>query len=184
MFVVFLLSVLSCHSGETLRVISTDPSASLPRLGGLAVVQDSSIQHLEEFTVCLRFKTYNFDVSKEDGNRGSQSVISIKDFNLLASYLAVQCEEGCEDFPKSFIPNWKRGKVYGRTTNNENMFPGWLPLQWRSVCMSSSHQAGSWTLSLDGRDTARFQYDGYHKRSPGNILLMNIDHKVRRLQID
>ena len=186
MLVVLFLAVLSSLGAESLRVISTDPSVSLARDEGVAVVLHSSLQHLEELTVCFRFKTFNYDVSKRSGNRGVQSLISINDFSLLNSFVGVQCGEweGCEEFYKSFIPNWKRGKAYGRTTNNmKNMFPGWLPLQWRSVCMSGSSLTSSWNITLDGRQPASYQYDGYHRGCPGNIVLMNINHEARRLEV-
>ena len=183
LFILFpIVVIVNCNMGESIKVISTDPSASLAKDDGFAVISDSSTKHLEDFTLCLRFMTYNFDVSREGGNRGYQSLISIYNFPLLNSFVGLSCQdhqqEDCDHFYKSLIPNWKRGKVYGRA--NFEFLPGWYPGEWRSVCMSGSSHTESWTTTFDGRPTVRSRYDGSHKNHEANIVLMNVIYKARQ----
>ena len=166
MLLTLLLFLLKYNCGQTIRVISTDPTQSQPRDDGVAVISDSSIQHLEELTVCLRFITYNFDMTRLN------PVLTVYDFGLLLSYSVISCydqEEECELVP------WK---VYGRT--NFETFPGWSPGEWRSVCMSGSSASQSWRITLDGRETVRSEYNSYHKRRSENILLMNLMEEFYR----
>ena len=158
LFTLLLLNILKHDGVLTIKVISTDPSQSRPRDDGRVVISDSSIQHLEELTICLRFITYNFYFEKPS------QVLAVFDFGILQSFakLCYNPEEECKLVP------WK---VYGRT--NFERFPGWSPGEWRSVCMSGSSVSRSWNITLDGRKTVSFEYDSYHKRSGENMVLMN-----------
>ena len=101
-----LLNILKYNSVQTIKVISTDPSQSLPREDGLAVISDSSIQDLDDLTICLRIVFYNFDVLRRS------QVLTVFDFPLLEGFSPTyncneQEEEECEPW-----------KVFGRTNLN------------------------------------------------------------------
>ena len=160
LFTLLFLNILKHNGVQTIKVISTDPSQSRPREEGLAVISESSIQDLEEFTVCLRFITYNFAIDRPN------QVLSVHDFFMLGGFSKSSCQ-GPEG--QCAIVPWK---VYGRT--NFKKFPGWSPNEWRSVCMSGSSVSQSWNITFDGRKSVSFEYNSYHNRSPENIVLMNV----------
>ena len=53
-----VLSVFRC--GQTIKVLSTDPSQALPARDGGAEVANSSLGQLREWSLCVRFLTFSF----------------------------------------------------------------------------------------------------------------------------
>ena len=73
-----------------LKMISTDPKATLPARTGQAEIMNSSLDGVENFTICARFKSYKFN-SYEDAEPYN-GLISLADHYILASYVALPCD--------------------------------------------------------------------------------------------
>ena len=74
----------------SLKMISTDPKAILPARTGQAEILNSSLDQLENFTVCARFQSYRFP-SYQD-SEPYNGLISLADSYILASYVALPCD--------------------------------------------------------------------------------------------
>ena len=71
-------------------MISTDPEAALPARTGQAEILNSSLDQVENFTICARFQSYNFP-SYHDSEHYN-GLISLADSYILASYVALPCD--------------------------------------------------------------------------------------------
>ena len=85
-----LLPLLLCSVCEGLKVISTDPKASLPDKSSQAIILNSSLQDLAEWTLCARFKTFHF--SSHADTRPFQTVIASGGLWMLASFTVLPCD--------------------------------------------------------------------------------------------
>ena len=74
----------------SMRVISTDPRASLPAKHGQAEILNSSLKKYPEATICARFLTYHFSTHSDSGPE--QILLSSGDDVLLSSYITRPCE--------------------------------------------------------------------------------------------
>ena len=72
-------------------MISTDPRATLPPRTGQAEILNSSLNGVENFTICARFQSYKFN-SYEDALTFNV-LISLTDHYILASYVALPCDD-------------------------------------------------------------------------------------------
>ena len=85
-----LLFLLLCSWCEGIKVISTDPAASLPDKTGQAIILNSSLQDLAEWTLCARLKTFHF--SSHADTRPFQTVIASGGLWMLASFTVLPCD--------------------------------------------------------------------------------------------
>ena len=84
-------------SSEAIQVISSSSEFYLPPPRGQAEILNSSLEGLKEVTLCARFNTDQF-VSYQTDQFSYQTLITYHRSWLLASYVAVPCEEkytGC-----------------------------------------------------------------------------------------
>ena len=70
---VFLVLILATVRSQCIRVLSSDPGQLLPNSTGQAEILNSSLEYYEEFTICGRFKTFNFNV--DPAVSGDQAII-------------------------------------------------------------------------------------------------------------
>ena len=82
--------LLLCSSCQGIKVISSDPEAFLPDKFGQAIILNSSLQDLSEWTLCARFKMFNF-ASHED-TTPFQSVIASGGLWILSGFAALPCD--------------------------------------------------------------------------------------------
>ena len=73
MVAVFFVLILVPLRSQCIRVLSTDPSQLSPNSTGQAEILNSSLEYYEEFTICGRFKTFNFIV--DPAVSGDQAII-------------------------------------------------------------------------------------------------------------
>ena len=104
---------------------------------------------------------------------------------LPGSYLTEPCDDwypGCTNYyKKRFGFAWKHGAVLGRAENR--IFPPWSPGLWNSVCISASASLGLFSLNINDGEI-RFstdQYDGYHSKHDGSIILMGSPDHARSM---
>ena len=64
------------RSGQTMRIITTDPSQALPAREGGAEVPNSSLAQLREWSLCVRFLTFTFNTYPERVGQVSQIELS------------------------------------------------------------------------------------------------------------
>ena len=76
---------------EKMKVISTDPGASLPAKSGRAVILNSSLKKYPEATLCARFLTHHF--STHSDGQPSQTLISYGYNDFLSSLVARPCDQ-------------------------------------------------------------------------------------------
>ena len=89
-FLPLLLLLLLCSSCEGIKVISTDPEAFfLPDKSGQAIILNSSLQDLSEWSLCGRFKTFHF--SSHEDTTPFQSVIASGGLWMLSGFTVVPC---------------------------------------------------------------------------------------------
>ena len=103
-------------SSEAIQVISSSSEAYLPPPRGQAEILNSSLEGLKEVTLCARFNTDQF-VSYQTDQFSYQTLITYHRSWLLASYVAVPCEEkytGCTQYYKDKLGNkWRHSEVLG-----------------------------------------------------------------------
>ena len=148
---------LSVAAGKMMKVISTDAGALQPRKPGQAEILDSSLVNYSSVTVCARFLTHHFSTHPEDWP--TQSLISYGLDDLLASYLAMPCDQsyaGCTQqykdiFSENQLP-WISGKVFGYLliSNNHHFYPAWWPAVWNSACLTASPALGHYRINING----------------------------------
>ena len=85
-----LLLLLPCSSSEAIKVISTGSEVSLPDKSGQAIILNSALQELSEWTLCARFKTFHFS-SYEDSSP-FQTVIASGGLWVLSGFTALPCD--------------------------------------------------------------------------------------------
>ena len=85
-----LLLLLLCSSCEGIKVISSDPEAFLPDKSGQAIILNSSLQDLSEWTLCARFKMFHF--SSHQDTTPFQSVIASGGLWMLSGFTVLPCD--------------------------------------------------------------------------------------------
>ena len=138
-----------------MKVISTDPRASLPRKEGWAEIPNSSLGKYSELTLCARFLTYHFST---DATRWpSQSLISYGLGDLLGSYVARPCDQsfrGCTEEYKNIFSDaqlaWISGSVFGYcfVSNTPQFYPAWWPAVWNTACLTASPHLGTFRIRV------------------------------------
>ena len=86
----FILLPLLCSVCEGLKVISTDPKASLPDKSSQAIILNSSLHDLAEWTLCARFKTFHF--SSHEDTTPFQTVIASGGLWMLSGFTVLPCD--------------------------------------------------------------------------------------------
>ena len=159
-----------------LRTISTD---DWKETKVYVEVLNSSLKDYEEFTLCGRFQTYQFRADVEEDE--FQSIISVEDYYMLGSYIALPCGEICTGSHQAMVGSgWKYKKVFGfsefGSDDSYSYFPSWLPWTWTSVCISASKPQGYMEVTVNGEKVGRTdRYTGYYQDVDRNIVLMNYD---------
>ena len=83
------------------KVISTDPGASLPAVDGQAEMLNSSLVKYSELTVCARFLTHHFSTRYDSPSE--QIILSYGDNLLLGSYVTRPCDQYFQvEFPMGY----------------------------------------------------------------------------------
>ena len=85
-----LLLLLPCSFSEAIKVISTGPEESPPEKSGQAIILNSALQELSEWTICARFKTFHF--SGHEDSSPFQTVIASGGLWVLSSFTALPCD--------------------------------------------------------------------------------------------
>ena len=131
-----LVTLLSVHG---IRVIRTNPEKPLDK-NGVAIIQNSSVSSLSQFTLCARFLTYQFDNHYSD----FQSVISIPvtfaelgTFDNFLTSFSTRNLTTLKVYKKIIGKIWKFGKVYGTLFGNERLYyyDIWNLMEWQNVCI-------------------------------------------------
>ena len=126
-----LVSILIVHG---IKVIRTNPEKPLDK-NGVAIIQNSSVSSLSQFTVCARIFTYQFD----DFYSEYQTVVSIPMVSgsgisnqFLASFSASNLTT-LEGYKKLIGRDWKFGKVYGAMFANNRLYHYdiWDLMKWQ-----------------------------------------------------
>ena len=83
-----------------IKVIRTNPNSPLLK-NGMAIIQNSSLSAYEQFTICLRIKTFQFD----NFYSNKQAILtSGKNYLLWAFVGGGNCGfDGCKDYYKDLI---------------------------------------------------------------------------------
>ena len=175
-----LVPALVYCSCRTLKLLSTDPAVSLPARAGSAELLNSSLEKYEEFTICLRLKTYQFSTYPDKENY--QYIVSIKNSGnfMLGSYVALPCEQiysGCTGTYRKKIRAWKHGAVFGFLRESDSLldhFSPWLSEVWTSVCLLSSRPEGSFRVNINGETVYQTREAKGNFFSGENLVLMNL----------
>ena len=144
MIILYILAnILSVHG---IRVIRTNPERPLDT-NGVAIIQNSSVSSLNQFTICARFLTYQFDDYYSD----IQSVISIQTIfaksgtfdHFLASF-STRNFTTLKVYKQFLGKNWKFGKVYGTMygNNRQYYYDIWNLMEWQNVCIMVDFDRG------------------------------------------
>ena len=173
----WLLPLTLCSRAVlSLRVLQTDSTQSLPPLTGQADILNSGLAEYEEVTVCARFLTHQFNCHRAAYDY--QGLITVAEFWLLGSYLALPCDwsyEGCTLYKKSYIPGWTHGTAFGYYEES-NFYRAWEPGSWTSFCFTGSAPLKQSQVFINGKlSLAINNYPANHKKSEANIRLMNND---------
>ena len=178
----FLLPAASCG----LRVVSTDPGVELPHRTGEVEVENSSLHLYPEFTICSRFKTYQFTTYPD--NYPFQVVLHLNNhLTFLACFVAVPCsvagQKDCtlqvQNINSNVPGGWKQGKVFGISQSGDweryVSYPAWQPDTWNTACLTLSAPGRHYQVRLNGQVMGRVKgYRGEHREARGeNIRLMN-----------
>ena len=174
-----VLVVAECCSCRTIKLITTDPAVSLPDRAGGAELLNSSLEKYQEFTICLRLKTYQFSTYPD--KESYQYIVSIKNSGnfMLGSYVALPCEQmysGCTGTYQKQISSWKHGAVFGFLRESDSLlghFSPWLPEVWTSACLSSSRPEGSFTVNINGQTVFETRETEGNYFTGENLVLMN-----------
>ena len=75
---------------SSLKVISTERKATLPAKTGQVEILNSSLDGVENFTICARFQSYQL-ISHHDAEP-YHGLISLAESYILASYVALPCD--------------------------------------------------------------------------------------------
>ena len=135
LFVVLL--ILSWNQTEAIRVLQTNSDIELPPRFAQAEILDSSLSNLDEFTICLRLKTYQF-TSYNKVTFSYQAVMTAGTNWILGAYIGLPCNErylGCTQKQKDrYGKDWKHSKVIGYTGDGveNHAFKTWQPGVWNS----------------------------------------------------
>ena len=119
--------ILCCRAALSVRVLKTDSTEFLPPLSGQADILNSGLAGYEEGTMCARVLTHQFNCHQAAYDY--QGLITVAEFWLLGSYLALPCEwqyEGCTLYKKSYIPGWTHGTAFGYYEES-NFYRAWEP---------------------------------------------------------
>ena len=131
------LLVLKLSLTEAIRVLQTNPAIELPPRFAQAEILDSSLSNLDEFTICLRLKTYQF-TSYNKVTFSYQAVMTAGTNWILGAYIGLPCNErylGCTQKQKDrYGKDWKHSKVIGYTGDGveNHAFKTWQPGVWNS----------------------------------------------------
>ena len=174
----FLL--LKCCSSQTLKLLTTDPAVSLPARAGSAELLNSSLEKYQEFTICLRLKTYQFSTYPD--KESYQFIVSIKNSGnfMLGSYVALPCPHiysTCTEIYQNMITAWSHGAVFGVLRESDSLqdyYSSWLPEVWTSVCLLSSRQEGSFRVNINGETVYQTREAEGNFFSGENLVLMNL----------
>ena len=162
-----------------MKVISTDPGASLPAKDGRAELMNTSLVNISELTVCARFLTHHFSTPPD--NYPFQTIISYGQDSLLCSYVGKSCDffyQGCtENYIEKFEgQQWIRGKVFGNfyISGYNYFYPVWLPAVWNTFCITirATHQYYRVNITINGHkmvETREIAND-FSKSSKGGIF--------------
>ena len=94
-----LLLLLLCSSCEGIKVISTNPEVFLPDKSGQAIVLNSSLQDLSEWSLCARFKTFHFSTYTDI--TPFQTVIATGGVWMLAGFAVLPCDRNHQGVTQS-----------------------------------------------------------------------------------
>ena len=118
-----LLPFLSVGLSMKMKVISTDPGASLPAKDGGAELLNSSLGNFPEVTVCARFLTHHFSTHWDSWS--SQALISSGGDALLGSYVAKPCEQRERvSSPLSLVEIQRDSALIGPELQSDEIFLG------------------------------------------------------------
>ena len=92
-----ILSLTLSSVTDGIRVLQTNPNLELPPRLAQAEVLDSSLSDLDQFTVCMRIKTYQFTTYNEV-TFSYQAVLTYGPNWMLGAYVGLPCDQrytGC-----------------------------------------------------------------------------------------
>ena len=170
-----VIKVICC-----IKVLSTNSTSVSPGRKGQAELLNSSLFEREEFTICLRFKTFTFITFPDSFSY--QVILSYRDIWMFASYVAIPCDQrlnGCTQFYKDLLgQEWKHGKVLGYSRygvgDNNQYYSLLRPGSWNSLCVSASVPRKMFSVSLNGVLVFRTDsYEGMFSSGDTNLVLMN-----------
>ena len=149
-----------------------------------AILKKSALSHLEDVTICARFKTYQFSMT--DTYDSYQYLVSNSKndsfFVVLGSVSAFNCNKNayfgseCTTFYKGELgERWRYGATYGNIFLGlqEVYFPSWKPKIWKSFCAILSLRQKFFSLYIDNELV--FQTTNYidgHRRINNDLYLM------------
>ena len=165
---------------RAIRVIRTNPNKPLEK-DGIATIQNSSVASLDQFTLCARILTYQFD----SYFYFHQAIITASDGMLLWSFSSkADCEfAGCTEYFKSIIGDeWKYGRIYGMFIHPDTgykFYPPWKLNQWENFCMlvnaSNNH------IQIYNRKLLIFESkENIETYKNGDIVLLNYKDGSKR----
>ena len=96
---------------EGIRVLQTNPDLELPPRLAQAELLDSSLSNLDQFTVCMRIKTYQFTTYNEV-TASYQAALTSGPIWMFGAYVGLPCDQrytGCTQAQKD---RYKRGSIY------------------------------------------------------------------------
>ena len=155
---VFLSTFSLVLSVESIKVV--EPSKNLEETGGYFTVKDLSIDTLDEFTMCLKLKSYNFGIMSE---QFLQNILYHGD-SMLAVITNQYCDhlsEGCTVYQRQEVPDifWEHGKSsgYHKYLGQTFAFKIWRPEVWNSFCILASQTNRFYKIFMNGEYVQDFR---------------------------
>ena len=172
--IIFVLLVFTHHI-SSMKVLKLSASVK-PEDNVKVEIRDSSIDKLDQFSICGRFRTPYLPAMKNK----MQTLLYRKKLWLLNRLDMVSCDErypGCTDYYKRAIgqENWLTGDARGTIFHGAySVFPLWKPNVWNTFCVEADTANKSYATFLnDEAVQISHHYDGIHQNEPGNLFLLN-----------
>lgn len=130
------MSILIVHG---IRVIRTNPEKPLDK-NGVAIIQNSSVLSLSQFTICARIFTYQFDDFYSDYHTVMSIPMIYAEQRISHQFLASFSTRNLttlKGYKEWMGKDWKFGKVYGTmfANNRQHFYNIWNLTKWQSVCI-------------------------------------------------
>ena len=154
----FLSALSLLLAVQSMKVIV--PSKNFKETAGYFTVEGLSIDSFDDFSMCVKLKSYNFGMINENP---LQNIIyhGKSMLGVMTNQYCDHLSEGCTIYQKQEVSDiyWEHGKSYGyhQYLGEGFGFKIWKPEVWNTVCILASQTNRFYKIFMNGENVQDFR---------------------------